>query len=69
LGLQLQIAEARGPGDFDGVFREIVKGRSNALMVIPSPMFGAHRKAIADLATKHRLATTSILPNYAKVVS
>jgi putative ABC transport system substrate-binding protein len=66
LSLQLQVVQARGPGDFDGAFGEIVKGRSTAMMVIPSPMFGANRKAIADLAVKHRLATTSILPQYAE---
>jgi len=66
LSLQLQIVEARGPSDFDSAFAAAVKGRNRALMVIPSPMFGTHRKLIGDLAVKHRLATTSILPLYAE---
>jgi putative ABC transport system substrate-binding protein len=66
LGLQLQIVEARGPGDFEGAFSAAVAGRNRALMVISSPMFGAHRKLIGDLAVKHRLATTSIFPLYAE---
>ncbi|MGH9317514.1 MAG: ABC transporter substrate-binding protein [Thermoanaerobaculia bacterium] len=66
LGLQLQIVEAGGPGDFESAFSAAVAGRNRALMVIPSPMFGAHRTLISDLAVKHRLATTSILPLYAE---
>src|SRR6266567_6658209 len=64
LGLQLQIVEARGPSDLESAFRATVKGRNSALMVIPSP--GFHVKLIADLATKHRLPTTSIFPHYAE---
>ena len=64
LGLQLQIVEARGPSEFESAFRAAVRGRNRALMVIPSPMFGAHRKLIGDLAAKHRLPTTSILSGY-----
>jgi putative tryptophan/tyrosine transport system substrate-binding protein len=64
LGLQHQIVEARGPSDFESAFRATVKGRNSALMVLPSPMFGAHPKLIGDLAARHRLATTSILSHY-----
>ena len=65
LGLQLQIVEARGPSDFESAFRTTVKGRNSALMVIPSPRFGGvHRKLIADLATRHRLSTTTIFSHY-----
>ena len=66
LGLQPHIVEARAPADFEGAFRAAVAGRATALIVIPSPMFGAHRTVIGDLAVKHRLATTSIFPLYAE---
>jgi putative ABC transport system substrate-binding protein len=64
LGLKLQVVEARGPSDFESAFRAAVKGRNSALMVIPSPRFGAHRKLIGDLAVKHRLPTMSIFSTY-----
>ena len=64
LGLQLQIVAARGPSDFEGAFSAAIRGRNRALMVIPSPRFGAHRKLIAELAAKHRLPTTSMFSHY-----
>ena len=64
LGLQLQIVEARGPSDFEGAFSAAIRGRNRALMVIPSPRFGAHRKLIGDLAAKHRLPGTSMFSHY-----
>ena len=64
LGLQLQIVEARGSSDLESAFRAAVRGRNRALMVIPSPRFGAHRKLIGDLAAKHRLPTTSMFSHY-----
>ncbi|MGH9365593.1 MAG: ABC transporter substrate-binding protein [Thermoanaerobaculia bacterium] len=65
LGLQLQIVAAQRPSDFDSAFSAAVRGRNAALMVIPSPMFGGARsKLIGDLATKHRLPTTSMLSSY-----
>jgi len=64
LGLQLQIVEARGPSDYERAFRAAVKGRNSALIVIPSPGVGFHRKLIGDLAIRHRLPTTSILSHY-----
>lgn len=62
LGLRLQVVEARGPSDIENAFREAVKGRNTALMVIPSPSF--HLKPMVDLAKKHRLPTTSVFPHY-----
>jgi ABC-type uncharacterized transport system substrate-binding protein len=62
LGLQLQIVEARAPKEYEGVFRVAVKGRNSALLVIPSPRFD--RRLLGELATKHRLPTTSIFPHY-----
>jgi hypothetical protein len=53
-----------GGGMRESAFKATVKGRNSALMVIPSPMFGAHPKLIGDLAARHRLATTSILSHY-----
>jgi putative tryptophan/tyrosine transport system substrate-binding protein len=57
LTVQLEVAEAHDPGDFEGVFREIAKQRARALMTLPDPMFWIHRTRIAELALKDRLPT------------
>jgi putative ABC transport system substrate-binding protein len=62
--LQLQLLKAGGPSNFESEFRAAVRGRNGALIVIPSPVFGFHRKLIADLAIKHRLPTTSVFPHF-----
>ena len=59
LGLQLQLHEARAPGDFDGAFAAIAKERVVALLVFGDPMFFLHRARLADLALRNRLASMS----------
>jgi putative ABC transport system substrate-binding protein len=55
LKIQLQTLEVRGSNDFAGAFRGATKGRTNALIVIRSPVLARHQKEIADLAIKNRL--------------
>ena len=55
LGLQLQLLEARGPGDFDGAFAAMAKERVGALLVVTDPAFIPHRARLVDLAVKNRL--------------
>jgi len=57
LGLQLQPLEVQGPNDLEGVFQAANKGRAGALMTIGDPVTFTHRKRVADLALKNRLAT------------
>ena len=59
LGLQLQLLEARGSGEFDGAFAAMTKERAGALLVTGDPMFFLHRARLADLAEKHRLPAMS----------
>ncbi len=59
LGLQLQLLEARGPGEFDGAFAVMAKERAGALLVTGDPMFFLHRARLAGLAVKHRLPSMS----------
>ncbi len=59
LGLQLQVLEARGPGEFDGAFAVMAKERAGALLVTGGPMFFLHRARLADLAVKNRLPSMS----------
>jgi putative ABC transport system substrate-binding protein len=55
LGLEIQLLEARGPGDFDGAFTAMAKQRAPALLVVADAVFLRHSARIADLAAKHRL--------------
>ena len=55
LGVELQVFEARGREDFDGVFSDMSKARAGALVVWPTPVFLLERRRLADLAAEHRL--------------
>jgi putative ABC transport system substrate-binding protein len=55
LGLQPQLLEARGPGEFDGVFAAMARERVGALFVLQDPAFIPQRARLADLAAKNRL--------------
>ncbi len=55
LGVQLQLLEARGPSDFDKAFSAMIRGRAEALVVFPSPMFYAEHRRIVDLVPQNRL--------------
>ena len=55
LGVELQVFEARGREDFDGVFSDMSKARAGALVVWPTPVFQLERRRLADLAAEHRL--------------
>ncbi len=59
LGLQLQLHEAREPGEFDRAFAAMAKERAVALLVFGDPMFFLHRARLADLALKNRLPSMS----------
>jgi putative ABC transport system substrate-binding protein len=55
LGLQLQPVAVRTPTDFDGAFEAALRGRAQALIALPSPLFITHYKRIVDLVTKSSL--------------
>jgi putative tryptophan/tyrosine transport system substrate-binding protein len=55
LGVQLQLLEARGPDEFDGVFAAMAKERAGALLVLSDAMLNSHRTRLADLAARNRL--------------
>jgi len=59
LGLQLQLQEAREPGEFDAAFAAMAKERAVALLVFGDPMFFVNRGRLADLALKNRLPSMS----------
>ena len=55
LGLQLQVLEVGGVGDFDKVFEAAVRARANAVMELPNPIFHQNRQRIVDFAARSRL--------------
>ena len=55
LGIQLQALRIAIPDPFANAFNAAVKGRSNALVVLQSPITNYHRKEIVSLAAKHGL--------------
>jgi putative ABC transport system substrate-binding protein len=57
LGIRLQIAEARGPEEFDSAFAAMARERAHALLVGGTSTFLVHRTRIAELAVKGRLPT------------
>jgi ABC-type uncharacterized transport system substrate-binding protein len=59
LGVQLQLLEAREPGELDGAFAAMAKERAGALLIVGDPLFFIHRARLADLAVKHRLPSMS----------
>src|SRR6266566_4926075 len=65
LRLQLQVLEARGPGDFEGVFRAATRARAEAILVLSSPIFNTYRRMLVDLAAKHRLPAIMPFPLFA----
>ncbi len=55
LGVTLLPLEAKGPDDIERAFATMRKNRPGALLVMGDPMFGTHRKRIAELSVKNRL--------------
>ena len=66
LRLQLQVLEARGPGDFDEVVRAATRTRAGAILVMSSPIFNTYRRLFVDLAAKHRLPALMPFPLFAE---
>ena len=44
-----------------------LRGRPQALIILPSPMTWGQSERLAELATKHRLVATSMAPEFAEV--
>ena len=68
LGVQRHILEARGGDEIDRAFVAAARDRVRALLLLNDPTFMAHRKQIADLSAKHRLAAVSGTLEYPRLV-
>jgi putative ABC transport system substrate-binding protein len=55
LGVTLQTQKVREPGEFEGAFVAMRKGRADALIVVSDSLFASQRARIVDLAAKSRL--------------
>ncbi len=66
LRVQLVPLEARNPGDFSEAFRSAAAGRTEAILVLPSPVFNSARKQIVELAAKHRTPASMPFPGFAE---
>ena len=55
LGVRLQALQVQKSDQFVNAFEAAIKGRTNALIVPPSPLTNYHRNEIVSLAAKHRL--------------
>jgi len=53
--VQLQYLDVLDPKDIETSFRAAAKERADAVLVMNSPVFIAHRKQVTDLAAKNRL--------------
>ena len=58
LGLRIQPAEVRRAEDLETVFASVARERPEALVIMGSNMFTAHRARIVELVTRHRLPAT-----------
>jgi putative tryptophan/tyrosine transport system substrate-binding protein len=55
LGLNARLIEVRQPSEFESAFQEARAGRAQAIHILPSPFFSAHRRALIKLADTNRL--------------
>jgi putative ABC transport system substrate-binding protein len=54
-GVHLHFLKVQQPDDFAAALAEARKDRADAILVMASPFFFAHRTRLAELASKHRL--------------
>lgn len=54
-GLRVQVLEVGDAAELEGAFRTARNAGGQAVHVLPSPIFNAHRRQLIDLAARHRL--------------
>ena len=62
--VQLQFLDVLDSNDTETAFGAAAKGRADAILVMNSPVFIAHRKQVADLAVKNRLPAIYYSPEF-----
>jgi putative ABC transport system substrate-binding protein len=66
LGLQLQSHEVWSPDEFAQAFAAMTRAHADALVVISNALFFGHRRQLAELTVRHRLAAMFHLREYAE---
>lgn len=69
LGVQLQRVEAGTPAAFAAAFTTMVQSHADALLIMESPLFAAHRQPLLVLALQHRLPTMAYGRHFAEAGS
>ena len=64
LGLKAGIVEVTDVAEYEGAFRIARSERGEAVYVLPSPIFNAHRQRLVELAAKYRLPAAYELTEY-----
>ena len=64
LGVQLHVAEVRGPEDFSRAFATMIEARAGALVVLSTPMLYIERSRLVALTAQHRLPTVFSFREY-----
>ena len=67
LGVQLQVIDVRSLEEFERAFSDMMKGRAEALFVLPSPTFFENRKRIVDLARLHRMPGMYVTKEFVEI--
>jgi putative ABC transport system substrate-binding protein len=57
LGLKARVVEVGKVSEFEGAFRTAREDRAQAVLVLPSPVFNAHRRVVITLAARYRVPT------------
>jgi putative tryptophan/tyrosine transport system substrate-binding protein len=55
LRIRLQVVTTRSREEFDDAFASMARGRADALLLVPTPLFLLHRARLVELAAKARL--------------
>ena len=55
LGMQAQIVEVSGKGDFEAAFAAIRRANTESILLLPEPLIQSNRDAIAGFAQTHGL--------------
>jgi putative ABC transport system substrate-binding protein len=67
LGVELQLLEVRGPGEFENAFETASRQGARALIILPAVLFATHERRLAELAVQHRLPAIFWRRSFAKV--
>jgi putative ABC transport system substrate-binding protein len=64
LGIKARIVEVTDVAEYENAFRIAKSERAQAVYVLPSPIFSAHRKRLVELAAQYRLPAAYELREY-----